>query len=125
MSQSLPLFPEMRFPTKRSWIRVSEAVVSVARRLWPSKTAVNLASRCDVGERAAQLWMEGRNDISADALVALLRSDAGYDVLQELMQGASTSWWREFERGVRIRDIETKIELHRRALSALKVEISR
>jgi len=125
MSQSLPLFPEKRFPKSRNWIRVSDAVAAVARRMWPAKTAVNLAGRSGVTQRAAELWLEGRNDISADALVELLRSDAGYDVLQELMQGAPSKWWREFERGVRIRQLEERMEVHRQQLSALKVEMSR
>ncbi len=125
MSASLPLFPEKRFPNKRSWIRVSDAVVAVARRLWPSKTAANLSSRCDVGQRAAELWMEGRNDISADALVNLLRSDAGFEVLRELMQGTNTRWFRDFQRGVHIAELEKRMEWQAAQLEALKVEFSR
>lgn len=125
MTRSLPLFPEPRIGKSRKVIRCARAIASLARRLWPSKTALELASRCDVSVRAAELWLDGSNNVSADALVALLRSDVGYEVLQELMQGASTRWWQEFERGVRIRDIEIKIEWQRRALSQLKAEISR
>lgn len=125
MSGSLPLFPEKRFPNKRSWIRCSEAVVAVARRMWPSKTAANLSSRCEVGQRAAELWMEGRNDISADALVNLLRSDAGFELLQELMQGSGTKWWRDFERGVRITEIENQMKWQADQLSKLKTEFAR
>lgn len=125
MPKSLPLFPEKRFRNGRSWIRVSDVVSLVARRLWPSKTAAHLAGRAEVTQRAAELWLEGQNDISADALVQLLRSDAGFELLQELMTGAPTKWWHEFERGVRVADLERRMEVHRRALSALKVEMSR
>lgn len=125
MPEQSHLFPEARIGKGRNPIRCARAIATLARRLWPAKTALQLASRTGVTQRAAELWLDESNNISADALVALLRSDAGYDVLQELMTGTTTQWWREFERGVRIRDIETKIEFQRRALSALKAELSR
>lgn len=120
---SLPL-PELSFGKDRRRIRPSRVIAALARRLWPSKTAVNLASRTDVSVRAAELWLEDRNDMSAEALVQLLRSDVGYEVLQDLMQGAPSSWWRDFERGVRIRDIDKKIEWQRAALAKLKADFT-
>lgn len=125
MTASLPLFSESRFGKYRNKIRCFEAVTNVARRLWPVKTAANLAGRCEVGVRAAELWMEGRNDISADALVNLLRSDAGYVLLQELMQGADTRWWRDFERGVLLAEFDKRIQLQTAELAKMKAEFSK
>lgn len=97
-----------------------DAVCGLARRLWPSKTAANLASRSGVSQRAAELWLEGRTEPGADALVQLLRSDAGFELLQQIMQGAGTRWWREFERGVHIAELERRIEWQREQLEMLK-----
>lgn len=120
MNPSLPLFQESRFGKYRNKIRCFEAVTNVARRLWPVKTAANLAGRCDVGVRAAELWMEGRNDISAEALVNLLRTDAGFEVLTELMQGAPSKWWSDFERGVRIADLEKRMNYQKAEFEKMK-----
>ncbi|NTG01850.1 hypothetical protein G6L30_17170 [Agrobacterium rhizogenes] len=92
----------------------------MARRLWPSKTAINLASRAEISERAAKLWLEGRTEPGADALVNLLRSDAGFELLQSIMQGSGTRWWSEFERGVQIAELEQKLDWHREQLEKLK-----
>jgi hypothetical protein len=92
----------------------------MARRLWPSKTAINLSSRAEISKRAAELWLEGRTEPGADALVNLLRSDAGFELLQQIMEGSGTRWWKDFHRGVHIAELEEKQEFLRRQLDALK-----
>ncbi|MBB3313667.1 hypothetical protein FHT78_005461 [Rhizobium sp. BK196] len=73
--------------------------------------------------RAAELWLEGRTEPGADALVNLLRSDAGFELLQEIMAGSGTRWWKEFRRGVHIAELEAKQEFLRKQLDALKEEM--
>lgn len=97
-----------------------EAVCAMARRLWPSKTAINIASRAEVSERAAKLWLEGRTEPGADALVNLLRSDVGFELLQQIMQGSGTRWWTEFETGVHLAELNEKHEFLRKQIEALK-----
>ncbi|NHT75903.1 hypothetical protein G8E10_09445 [Rhizobiaceae bacterium CRRU44] len=92
----------------------------MARSLWPSKTAINLSSRAEISKRAAELWLEGRTEPGADALVNLLRSDAGFLLLQQLMQGSGTRWWKDFQRGVHIADLEQKQEVLRLQLEEIK-----
>nr|DAH75513.1 MAG TPA: hypothetical protein [Caudoviricetes sp.] len=125
MSGSLPLFPATGFTKNRSRIRCVDAVCNVARRLWPSKTAINIASRAEISKRGAELWLEGRTEPGADAIINLLRSDAGFELLQELMQGSGTKWWRDFERGVRITEIENQMKWQADQLSKLKTEFAR
>ncbi|MDQ0132635.1 transcriptional regulator with XRE-family HTH domain [Neorhizobium galegae] len=92
----------------------------MARRLWPSKTAANLAGRTGVSKRAVELWLEGRTEPGADALVNLLRSDAGFELLQSIMEGSGTRWWKEFHRGVHIAELELKQEFIRDQIEKLK-----
>lgn len=120
MTRTLPLFQESGFPKRGIKIPLIDVVCGVARRLWPSKTAINLASRAEISERAAKLWLEGRTEPGADALVALLRSDIGFELLQDIMQGSGTRWWRDFERGVQIAQLEERIEWQRDQLEKLK-----
>lgn len=120
MTAQSSLFAETGFGNRRSGIRCIDAVCDLARRLWPSKTAANLAGRAHISRRAAELWLEGRTEPGADALVNLLRSDAGFELLQSIMQGSGTRWWKEFERGVHIAELEQKQEFLRAQLDALK-----
>ena len=73
--------------------------------------------------RAAELWLEGRTEPGAEALVQLLRSDAGFELLQNLMEGSGTRWWREFEQGVQIAQLEQQIEWRKASLAKLKGEL--
>lgn len=120
MSAQSSLFSDSGFSKHGKRIPLVDAVCGLARRLWPSKTAVNLASRAQISERAAKLWLEGRTEPGADALVNLLRSDAGFELLQSIMQGSGTRWWHEFERGVHIAELEARLDWHRDQLDKLK-----
>lgn len=120
MSAQSSLFADSGFSKRGKRIPPVEAVCAMARRLWPSKTAINLASRAEISERAAKLWLEGRTEPGADALVNLLRSDAGFELLQSIMEGSGTRWWREFERGVQIAELETQLEWNRAQIEKLK-----
>lgn len=120
MSAQSSLFADSGFSKRGKRIPPVEAICSMARRLWPSKTAINIASRAEISERAAKLWLEGRTEPGADALVNLLRSDAGFELLQHLMEGSGTRWWKEFERGVQIAELEQKLDWHRDQLEKLK-----
>ncbi|WP_244434345.1 hypothetical protein [Agrobacterium tumefaciens] len=120
MTRTLPLFQESGFPKRGIKIPLIDVVCGVARRLWPSKTAINLASRADISERAAKLWLEGRTEPGADSLVALLRSDVGFELLQELMEGSGTRWWEQFGRAVRIAEHSDRLDWHRREIERLQ-----
>lgn len=120
MTSQSSFFSDSGFSKRGKRIPPVEAVCSMARRLWPSKTAINLASRAEISERAAKLWLEGRTEPGADALVNLLRSDAGFELLQSIMEGSGTRWWKEFERGVQIADLEHQLEWNREQIEKLK-----
>lgn len=121
MPASLTLFAETSVAKSRRAGRCSEAVSGIARKLWPSKTAVNLAGRSGVTQRAAERWLEGQNDMSAEALVELLRSDAGFHVLSGLMAGSSLRWWAAVQNARRLDEINRKHALITAELDALRI----
>ncbi len=125
MSASLPLFAGTGFAKNRKRIRCVDAVCNMARRLWPSKTAINLSSRAEISQRAAELWLEGRTEPGADALINLLRSDVGFELMQAIMEGSDTRWWRDFEKGVEIAEISRKLEWLNSQHAKLKEGFSR
>jgi hypothetical protein len=97
------------FGFDRNFLPVCEAVARVARRLWPVKTARNLASRAGTTHRAAEFWLSGQTGLNADALAELLRSDCGLAVLEELMGAAKPSWWPVFQERCRIAAVEARL----------------
>ncbi|MBB6167149.1 hypothetical protein [Chelatococcus composti] len=97
---------------------VVEIVARVARRLWPVKTARNLAMRTGKNHRSAEDWLALRTGMSADALAELLRSDVGWDVLDAIMEGSGASWWPKARRDLKAAQIERRID-------ALKEELRR
>lgn len=120
MSVQSSFFAGAGFSKNRPRIRPVDAVCDMARRLWPAKTAINLSSRAEISKRAAELWLEGRTEPGADALVNLLRSDAGFVLLQSIMEGSGTRWWKEFETGVHLAELNEKHEFLRQQIDALK-----
>lgn len=56
-------------------------MLAVARRIWPAKTAANLAAVTGVSERAAQFWLAGTTGMTLAAARALIRSEHGYEFL--------------------------------------------
>ncbi|HZH50289.1 MAG TPA: hypothetical protein VEZ16_00255 [Microvirga sp.] len=122
MSRTYPTSAVNSFGFNRSGLPVIEAVVAVARRLWPNKTAVNLSSRAGVTHRAAEFWLAQGTGMSADALAELLRSDAGRDILEALMGNARPSWWPAFRRDLAIADLERRQDETARALEELRSE---
>lgn len=120
MTAQSSFFADLGFSKRGKRIPPVEAVCAMARRLWPSKTAINIASRAEVSERAAKLWLEGRTEPGADALVNLLRSDVGFELLQQIMVGSGTRWWNEFETGVHLAELNEKHEFLKQQIDALK-----
>ncbi len=108
------------FGFDRRSLPLNDIVSAVAARLWPVKTARNLAARAGTTHRAAEMWMSGQTGLSGEALAELLRSDAGFDVLEKLMGDARPSWWPVFQRAVKVAALEQRIADVQRDLEAVK-----
>jgi hypothetical protein len=76
-------------------------VMRVVQSLWPTKTDWNLACRTGASDRLCRYWLQNKYNLSADNLAALLRSEAGFQILDALMAGAKPTWWAGFKRAVR------------------------
>ena len=47
-------------------------LAEIARTLWPSKTAINIAAAAGCSERAAEFYLSGQRDWSGDAIAAIV-----------------------------------------------------
>lgn len=49
-----------------------DVLSQIARRLWPQKTAANIAAAANCSVRAAEFYLSGERDWSGDALAAIV-----------------------------------------------------
>lgn len=79
----------------RNEFRWIDDMLAVARRIWPRKTATNLAAVAGVTERAAQFWLAGKCGMTLAAARALIRSDHGYEFLVAYVgEDCSAPWFK-------------------------------
>lgn len=123
MGRSYTTTAEMFFGKDRNILPVTEIVCAVARKLFPVKTARNLASRAGTTHRAAEFWLAQNTGMSAEALAETLRSDIGREVLEGLMGDAHPSWWPAFKADLVFADLERRETANREAIEELRREI--
>ena len=80
--------------SERTTVQWIAPFIAVAKAVWPTKTAQNLAHKTQVSERAAAFWLAGQRDMSLEAARALLHSEEGYLFLAALMEGSDARWWQ-------------------------------
>lgn len=104
------LGPARAFTLTRKSLQTNSIVMRVARGLWPTKTAQELAYRTSTSERMARYWLSQRYDLSADDLTALLRSEEGFKILEAIMGQARPIWWRRFKRKTKREHLREQIK---------------
>jgi len=110
---------EQRFGKSRTGVRCTAAIVAVAKKLWPVKTAFNLGDRAGVGERAAEKWMQGPRQMSLGAVRELLETDNGYEILTAIMKDSNAQWWFELQCAKRRIELRREMDKNQREMRAL------
>lgn len=90
------------------------------KAIFPVKTANRYAVAARISERMARYQLSRRYRISAPALTALLRSEYGLRVLEEIMGDAKPKWWRGFRRQKSIAALRAQQTANERLLRALE-----
>lgn len=88
----------------------------VAQALWPMKTDHALATKTQRSERLCRYWLEEKYNLSANDLVALLRTDEGFQILEGVMGEAKPVWWLGFKRGVKRAELRRQQKMIQKAL---------
>ena len=109
---------DSRFRIRASQNPIAALFVSLDR----NKPAYLLAECANIGVRAAELVLQGRNDLSRKSLINLLRSRVGDRVLDAIL-GSPAPAWRKMERELMsnqaARERLYQLEEERRHLEAL------
>lgn len=107
----------------RNGLRWASAVMRVAKTLWPRKTAAELSVRTGTQLRACEYWLSRKTEMSADALVSLLRSEEGLDILEAIIGEARPTWWKNFARTIELSRLRKAQDDHRRRLERLELDL--
>lgn len=95
-------------------LQTNSLVMRAVQAFWPLKCKDNLRFHTRASDRMIQYWLANKYSISAADLANLLRSEAGFQVLENIMGDARPTWWAGFKRGVK------RSELRRRQAQIAK-----
>jgi hypothetical protein len=110
----------------REWgkdLPVSARVMRVVRALWPAKADLELAATTGASERMCRYWLKERYGISLDAVAALLHTEHGLEILEQIMGDERPKWWRRVKRSARLSQLRHQQEQQRRAIEQLELEL--
>ncbi|MCG6203671.1 hypothetical protein LPW26_03395 [Rhodopseudomonas sp. HC1] len=88
----------------RQHCRSISAIMRELRKIFPSKTGLNIRRFTKVSDRTAERWLSGESEPSASALVDLLRSEIGREVLFAAMGDARPEWFSKYAKQLDLND---------------------
>lgn len=106
----------------RRALRIAEPIIARLAELYPQKPTARIAVFAGVSVRAVEHWFYGKGDVSADALAALLRSEAGLHVLRAIMGDAKPKWWKRLRRTADLAELRRQQEEQRKLIERLEWE---
>lgn len=78
------------------------------RRIFPSKTSLHIQLLTGVSERTAERWLSGDSEPSAQALVDLLRSEIGREVLFAALGETRPEWAAKYAKQLDVNDLRRR-----------------
>ncbi len=81
------------FPASEDRFTGFPKIVAVLKEFWPQKTASHVSFLTGVSERAVKYWLAGVTRMSLEHVVALLRTEAGFRILDAIMDDSQEPWW--------------------------------
>jgi hypothetical protein len=99
---------------------IFEKIVNVLTARWPKKTPAHVSHITGVSERAVQFWLARQTGLSLENVIALLRSDEGYDVLEAVMGDHQPEWWITTKNAHELRMTRRQIAAAQKRLDAIR-----
>jgi hypothetical protein len=99
---------------------IFDKIVSVLKAWWPKKTPEHVAHIAKVSERAVQFWISRQTGLSLENVIALLRTDAGFDILEAIMGDSKAEWWQTTKVAHGLRQSRRAIAAQQKRIDELK-----
>lgn len=103
-------------------LHTNSAVMRAVRAFWPSKTTLELREATGASERMIKYWIANKYSLSADDLAGLLRTEAGFAVLESIMGDAKPVWWKRFKQHVHRSVLRAEIKAAQKRLDQMELD---
>jgi alpha/beta superfamily hydrolase len=115
---------EADFAEKKRGYVSFERVANVIKYIWPKKTASNVAYLAGVSERAVQFWLAGETRMTLENVVALLRTEAGYEILEAILgDECDAEWWVVTQTAQDVRKMRKEIKKQEDRIAARRAQL--
>jgi hypothetical protein len=115
--------PVVPFPRSEERFTVFSEIVAVLLDFWPRKTASHVSYLAGVSERAVKYWLAGVTRMSLEHVVALLRTEAGFDILEAMMGDCKVEWWLAAQAAQNIRRSKRAIKKEQERIAATRAQL--
>ncbi len=103
-------------------LQTNSLVMRAVHAFWPTKTMLELKEATGASERMIQYWIANRYSLSASDLAGLLRTEAGFAILNNIMGPAKPAWWKRFKKSVALSTLRAEQAAQRKRLEQLEME---
>jgi hypothetical protein len=115
---------EPRFADTKRGSDVYSQIVGIIRRAWPRKTSAHVAYVTGASERSVQFWLAGETKMSLQQVIALLKTDVGFDILEAIMEdGCKAEWWVVAQVAQNVRRSRKAIEKEEIRIAASRAQL--
>ena len=115
---------EARFAGTKACFIPFEKITNILRAMWPKKTAANVAYLTGVSERAVQFWLAGETRMSLENVVALLKTEAGYEILEAILgDDCRAEWWIVTRTAWDVRKMRKEIKKQEDRIAARRAQL--
>lgn len=111
------------FPQSEERFTVFTQIIAVLRAVWPRKTASHVSFVTGVSERAVKYWLAGVTRMSLEHVVALLRTEAGFDILEAVMGDSAVEWWLAAKAAQNIRRSRKAIKREQERIAQTRAQL--
>lgn len=93
------------------------------RTVWPSDRTKNYMRLTGKSERAAKYQLAGETQPSYSDIVAILRSEHGFDFLKHVMGEATPKWWKSVRKARGLGDMRRQLADQQRRIAQLEMAL--
>ena len=105
-------------------LQTNSLVMRAVHAFWPSKTSLEIKAATGASDRMIQYWIANEYSLSAADLANLLRTEAGFAVLESIMGPATAkpAWWKRFKKSVQLSILRAEQAEQRKRIEQLETE---